>query len=88
MTLWFPKNIKPVRVGVYQTSFDGSVGYSFWNATHWGDQFITPAQADSIRGYGVQGKRWRGLTDQAILAQVFGSCLRGHVPALVEEAAL
>jgi hypothetical protein len=65
MTRWFPVNIKPVHVGVYETNLNGYMGYSFWNGKYWGE---TSSRRDMERHHkenpGVQNKQWRGFKEK------------------------
>ena len=61
MTRWFPVEIKPVHVGVYQTNLYGHwVGYSFWTGKRWCDTAQKPELATKRKG--SQSKKWRGFT--------------------------
>jgi hypothetical protein len=64
MTPWFPVQIKPVHVGVYETELDGYLkGYSFWNGKWWCDTARKPELANKRTG--MQGKKWRGFKEKA-----------------------
>jgi hypothetical protein len=62
MTRWFPVNIKPVHVGVYETSLNGYMGYSFWGGNWWCDTAQKPGLAGKRPG--MQKKKWRGFTEK------------------------
>jgi hypothetical protein len=65
MTRWFPVNIKPVHVGVYETNLNGYMGYSFWNGYYWSD---TSSKRDMEPRFkerrGMQKKKWRGFKEK------------------------
>jgi hypothetical protein len=67
MTRWFPVNIKPVHVGVYETNFNGYMGYSFWNGKYWSD---TSSKLNMELRFkerrGMQKKKWRGFTEKQV----------------------
>ena len=60
LTDWFPPEIKPVHVGVYQTDF---CGYAHWNGKKWGYGRLSPLDAKTCAVYrsAIQNKSWRGL---------------------------
>lgn len=66
LTPWFPADVKPVRVGVYETNFREVCavfkGFSFWNGVEWSNQRDLKEGARTA-GYtgSVQTKQWRGL---------------------------
>lgn len=65
LTDWFGPDVKPVRVGVYETKFrlsgSGSCSwFCLWNGSYWGNSRGTPAQATVPSCNGVQNKSWRG----------------------------
>lgn len=65
VTLWFTKDIKPVRVGVYEV-YDELVNYSVfqhWDGKFWGLVDITPKRAQTWEAiYSVhQNLPWRGF---------------------------
>ncbi len=59
VTPWFPANVKPIRVGVYQTV----LGYQHWNGEFWGQWSRTQVVAfrDANRKSQFQTPLWRGL---------------------------
>lgn len=73
LTPWFPTDVKPVRVGVYETRFqlqvaDWSFGYSYWDGTRWANAAGSVDSAHAIRDWfdgAIQEKQWRGLTQEA-----------------------
>ena len=71
MTDWFPKQVKPVRVGVYQVRADKQDKdkcFSYWDGTHWGyfcwsiEQAIQQGSEKSL--IATQNKQWRGFTEK------------------------
>ena len=75
-TDWFPPNIKPVHIGVYETQFklpaekwakeEENKGYSYWNGKEWSNQRLNPEKARRYNdSYGaIQKKKWRGFTEK------------------------
>lgn len=70
LTDWFLPDVKPVRVGVYQTRIVGTDGflhepkYSFWTGERWMDSAVTISHAVNRHFIGHQHKRWRGLSNK------------------------
>lgn len=79
LTPWFPGDVKPVHIGVYQRDF-GGVGnrkYAYWDGKHWRWSNNTPEGAAEWApildpGLGVCSPaqsypsiRWRGLAEPA-----------------------
>jgi hypothetical protein len=65
MTPWFPVNIKPVHVGVYETDLAGYLGYSYWNGKYWSDtSFKLDMERVIKRRRGMQNKEWRGFKEK------------------------
>ncbi len=70
VTEWFPADIKPVRVGVYQIK-DGFMDevdwYSYWNGLEWRYAGYTPKEAyqDRLEKHSLnQYQKWRGLSSK------------------------
>jgi len=73
MTEWFPADVKPVHVGVYQACMEviedrlgaTSIEYGFakWDGQRWGKIFATASAADWWETQGSQRKAWRGLKE-------------------------
>ena len=70
LTDWFPGDVKPVRVGVYEVQDEGGVGkFSEWNGEHWGLRtnilrFASDWSNPVYRGFkptANQRLKWRGL---------------------------
>jgi len=67
-TPWFPCDIKPVRVGPYQTRVDdteGGVSFNYWNGACWLTTTDGPSEPFSKRASMIQEIEWRGLTKEA-----------------------
>lgn len=69
VTQWFKASKKPKRVGVYETRFCQSSGFSWWNGKKWSHQLGAKGQFQDVlfqrwHGAAVQEKEWRGLADQ------------------------
>jgi hypothetical protein len=66
LTDWFPPEVKPVRVGVYERKFGSSenCGLCKWNGKAWFWRCKTPfdASTESVKS-GFQELPWRGLTE-------------------------
>lgn len=77
LTGWFPSEVKPVHVGVYEAFMKviedrfGSCclefGFAYWNGESWGAMHTSAAEAAKIIPWmtGAQRKIWRGLTEAA-----------------------
>lgn len=64
LTPWFPAEVKPVHVGLYQTTFGViKIGWSYWDGKKWGLEFPQKRMAKfhSPGTDGNQYKKWRGL---------------------------
>jgi len=62
-TPWFPCDVTPVRVGVYQRKGASQTRWSYWNGRRWG---VLSATAESALVWGSlesisQSLPWRGL---------------------------
>lgn len=67
-TDWYPPNVKPVRVGIYERKFlSASARFSYWNGKEWGANDMTPERAYLYRGCPskYQFLLWRGLTKRS-----------------------
>ena len=64
-TRWFPHELKPARVGVYEirhSSWIPRVRYAFWDGACWGNASCEIDGALDMGGFGYQDKEWRGLS--------------------------
>lgn len=68
LTKWFPREVKPVRVGVYETDANFYKGYQrfqHWNGEFWNSYCTTIQSASTETDYSsYQNVRWRGLAEQ------------------------
>jgi hypothetical protein len=67
-TKWYPGNVNPVHVGVYETApAFGRKWFQFWNGACWGYAAETPERAFDWRDIrsAHQRDKWRGLTAPA-----------------------
>lgn len=67
LTPWFPGDVKPVHVGMYERDFGWGHAYSYWNGEFWGQYCRTVSVAYASRGKVSfhQQVPWRGLTEPA-----------------------
>jgi hypothetical protein len=70
LTPWFPGDVKPFRVGVYERdwnpSFEGQAIYlDFWDGESWWQYSVTRQRACERFRKQYQFFRWRGLTKEA-----------------------
>lgn len=65
LTPWYPPEVKPVRVGVYQRNLgEGSPTYSRWNGREWKFSRPTADEADEQTFRSLwQYMDWRGLAE-------------------------
>lgn len=73
-TEWFPPNIKPTHVGIYQVQKVGwgksvslgDVMYSHWNGKRWSPQQFLISDIERRKRWkaNFQNKTWRGLADK------------------------
>jgi hypothetical protein len=62
LTPWFPADVKPVRVGVYQRK-TVDLDYSYWNGKFWQLGATKPEWAKENRRKTISGpQKWRGLS--------------------------
>jgi hypothetical protein len=71
MTEWFPSNIKPARIGVYEIQWwfvnCWDYGFSYWNGKQWANSAGTPESALLHKKWtdgAIQDKKWRGFTEK------------------------
>jgi hypothetical protein len=65
MTQWYPSNIKPVRPGVYETTYTGG-SYCYFDGKRWGwaNPTVRKANKDRDTRGAYQAKEWRGFTKE------------------------
>lgn len=66
LTEWFPQNVKPEIVGVYQTDAPTVYqAYQYWNGKRWGCycHSVERAEIDGASRSAHQDARWRGLAE-------------------------
>lgn len=63
LTEWFPGDVKPVRVGVYERNALFYLNYSYWDGSVWGQLRGTPTDAwlDRRKASLWQNFEWRGV---------------------------
>lgn len=66
LTEWYPADVKPVRVGVYERDFGaGSTGFSKWTGTAWMFRGVTPDVAgEHTLWKSANDLPWRGLAEK------------------------
>jgi hypothetical protein len=66
VTDWFPADVKPAHVGVYERQGQG-MPYSFWDGTQWMLPGDTPAEAAQHFNFRStwQAEPWRGLQEKS-----------------------
>ena len=73
VTPWFPVQINPVHIGVYEigTPASGYVRFSYWNGKRWRSREASVEQAYIYRTRIALGPvlRWRGLVSPIDLAK-------------------
>ena len=68
LTPWFPANVTPVRVGVYEIDTDEfeAPNYRTWLGSGWSGTYIGPIESSvSLYRPGQGLKAWRGLAEEA-----------------------
>lgn len=67
LTDWYPGDVKPVRVGVYERNFDrpdGERWYSFWDGKHWRFGHFAKHWAEQYKDEKLSFEQrlpWRGI---------------------------
>lgn len=64
LTEWYPPDIKPVRIGVYETtSYDNTPSYQHWGGEFWGfcSTHVKSAAMHGASRSGLQDVSWRGI---------------------------
>lgn len=65
LTDWFPGDIKPIRVGIYERRYSESINFSKWNGEYWSFGYYSVDLANE-RGHYLsqyQNLPWRGLAE-------------------------
>lgn len=77
LTDWYPADVKPVRVGVYEAcmevftdrfgTYHIEFGFAKWDGNRWGPMHTDPSAANELITWatGSQRKGWRGLKEPA-----------------------
>jgi hypothetical protein len=64
VTEWFPGDVQPEHIGVYETLIASDRGFQYWTGVHWGRTSNDPERAAQMAltpSY-FQQPHWRGLT--------------------------
>lgn len=66
VTPWFPADVKPVRVGVYETVQGGLEYFNYWDGLRWHGAMGTPQDAETFAtchnpSWENAPQKWRGL---------------------------
>jgi hypothetical protein len=65
LTQWFPGEVKPVRMGVYERKWpDGDRVWTIWNGRNWGNSFLSPVDVRYVCRGIEQSIPWRGLASE------------------------
>ena len=69
LTPWFPADVKPVRVGVYEIHTNSwEAYYAYWSGQKWGCVADHPTAArwqdNAFLDGAFQRKIWRGFTEE------------------------
>lgn len=64
LTPWFPGDVKPVHVGVYETDRIGR--FQYWNGKSWGYYMPSAEAAERVKASfsARQQPEWRGLSEK------------------------
>lgn len=67
LTPWYPGDVKPVRVGVYERCHAHGNRFSYWDGEYWCGWAQSPQAAKENMGSHSfeQYTPWRGLKEQA-----------------------
>lgn len=66
LTPWYPPEVKPVRVGVYESITSAPPWFRYWDGSHWHWGARTVEEAFKNReACTVVREAWRGLTREA-----------------------
>jgi|APGre2960657373_1045057.scaffolds.fasta_scaffold136004_1 hypothetical protein len=66
LTPWFPANVKPVRVGVYEVRMKAP-WYRYWDGVHWHAGHCTSELACALPHLPIENtppEPWRGLAEE------------------------
>jgi hypothetical protein len=64
LTDWFPPDVKPVRVGWYESPYQYWT-HSYWCGTHWTESSCDmTGQTDPSYRSAKQKRKWRGLAEK------------------------
>lgn len=66
LTGWYPGEVKPVHVGMYQSkSYCGEPQWRYWGGNRWGWGYENKRWAHAWRNQdgATQDNEWRGLTE-------------------------
>jgi hypothetical protein len=66
LTPWFPADVKPVRVGVYEVRMKAP-WYRYWDGVHWHAGHCTPKLACPLSHMPLEetpSEPWRGLAEE------------------------
>jgi hypothetical protein len=67
-TEWFPADVKPVHVGIYQVEsylFFGEVWHAHWDGKLWSTAYMLPEYVNEHEKGSNQDRIWRGLKEPA-----------------------
>jgi len=71
-TDWFPADVKPVRIGVYEVQNmygpDRAPLFNYWSGKRWtgsADRIDNLVTHESPLSFAMQDRVWRGLTENA-----------------------
>lgn len=62
-TPWFPRNVKPVRPGVYERLFGADLMFARWDGRWFVAHYTVDLAARSTNVSGFQSRPWRGLAN-------------------------
>ena len=67
LTPWFPADVKPVRLGVYEVQMN-NCRFAYFDGERWGWAFSTVRKANKDRHTtgAIQSKVWRGLNKEPV----------------------
>ena len=64
VTQWFPGNVEPIYVGMYQRDC-GGVCYSYWNGNNWSECWVDMKNSLKFTGRATYYPElpWRGIAE-------------------------